>query len=300
MAVPERVPGPAAAAWRVRGSTISLDEPVVMGILNLTPDSFSDGGVHATTAEAVDAGLAMVADGAAIVDVGGESTRPGADSVSAEVEIARVARVIERLAAEGVVVSVDTSKPKVAQAAIDHGAAVVNDVTGLSDVALREVCADTGVGVVIMHMQGVPKTMQVDPHYEDVVSEVKASLERMARAALDAGMERDSIVIDPGIGFGKNFAHNVELMAHLDVLTGIGYPLMIGTSRKGFLGKILEPIRGRTAPHERDGATAATVAMAVAAGVRILRVHNVRLAVEVAHTVDGMVPVDHGKEINRT
>jgi dihydropteroate synthase len=288
-----------STVWRLRESSILLDYPVVMGILNTTPDSFADGGVHLNVDAAVSAGLGMVAAGAAIIDVGGESTRPGASLVSVDEELQRVVPVVEQLAALGVLVSVDTSKPEVALAAIASGAAAINDVTGLEDQRMRDVCADAGVGVVIMHMQGTPRTMQRDPQYDDVVNEVTAYLVEGAEAAIDAGIASDAIVIDPGIGFGKTFGHNIELMRSLDVFVDTGLPVLLGTSRKGFLGTILESVRGATSPHERDGATAASVAVAVASGVKILRVHNVPLAVEVAHTANAIVPRDHGEETNR-
>lgn len=286
--------------WKLKEASIRFDQPIVMGIINVTPDSFSDDGTHADVDAAVARGRQMVASGATIVDVGGESTRPGASLVSVDAEIGRVVPVIERLTSDGVLVSVDTSKPDVATAAIEAGAVVVNDITGLEDEKMRSVCAEAGVGVVLMHMQGTPRTMQRNPQYENVVAEVRDYLLDGARSAIDAGLSRESIVVDPGIGFGKNFDHNMELMTHLDVFCETGFPVLIGTSRKGFLGKILEPIRGATLPQERDGATAATLALGVAAGVKILRVHNVPLAVEVAHTANAMVQNDHGKETNRT
>jgi len=298
IAVPEPVPG--SSAWTIRDSQISLVRPVVMGILNVTPDSFSDGGRYPTLDAAVETGRQMAADGAAIVDVGGESTRPGAAAVSVDEEMDRVALIVERLTTDGITVSVDTSKPEVARAAVGNGAAIINDVTGLGNPVMRAVCAETGVGVVIMHMQGTPRTMQHDPRYADVVAEVSAYLTKRAEAAVHAGISRGSVVIDPGIGFGKTFNHNLELMANLDTFVETGYPVLLGVSRKGFLGKILEPVRGRTAPDERDGATAASIALAVAVGVKILRVHNVPLAVEVAHTVRAMVPKDDGEETNWT
>ena len=293
-------PQPNPAVWKLKEASIRFDQPIVMGILNVTPDSFSDDGTYADVDAAVALGRQMIASGATIVDVGGESTRPGASLVALDAEIARVVPVIERLTSDGVLVSVDTSKPDVATAAIEAGAVVVNDITGLEDEKMRSLCAEAGVGVVLMHMQGTPRTMQRNPQYENVVAEVRDYLLDGARAAIDAGLSRASIVVDPGIGFGKNFDHNMELMTHLEVFCETGFPVLIGTSRKGFLGKILEPVRGATLPQERDGATAATLALAVAAGVKILRVHNVPLAVEVAHTANAMVQNDHGKETNRT
>ncbi len=271
-----------------------------MGILNATPDSFSDGGTHRDPNDAIAAGLHMVESGARIIDVGGESTRPGASLVALDVELERVLPIVEGLASSGVLVSIDTSKPQVARAAIDAGAVIVNDITGLGQVQMREICSETGAGVVLMHMQGTPRTMQREPQYDDVVGEVKRYLIDRARAAEASGVSPTSIVIDPGIGFGKTFDHNMTLMSHLEDFVEMQYPVLVGTSRKGFLGRILEPIRGKTLASERDGATTASVARAVFAGVAILRVHNVPLAVEVAHTAKAMVPKDDGEETNRT
>ena len=271
-----------------------------MGILNVTPDSFSDGGRHTDAHRAIEAGLAMVSDGAAVVDVGGESTRPYAEPVSEADELARVLPVVEGLVASGVVVSIDTSKPGVAAVALEHGAAIVNDVTGLRDERMRTVCAASGAGAVIMHMRGTPADMQDDPEYDDVVGEVAGFLAAQTRRAIESGVAIEGIAIDPGIGFGKSFDHNLELLRHLDRLTHLGYPVLVGTSRKGFLGRILEPVRGPTEPSERDGATAATVAAAVLSGASILRVHDVRLGVEVAVTAKAMVPTSHDEETHRT
>ena len=284
----------------MRGHDLPLSSPLVMGILNVTPDSFSDGGRHRDPAAAVDAGLRMVSDGAAIVDVGGESTRPGAEPVSADVELERVLPVVDGLVAGGAVVSVDTSKPDVARAALDRGAAIINDVTGLRDPDMRAVCAATGAGVVIMHMRGTPRDMQDDPAYDDVVEDVASFLAAQTRTAIASGIPIEAIAIDPGIGFGKTFDHNIDLLRDLDRFVHLGYPLLVGTSRKGFLGTILEPVRGATDAAERDGATAATVAAAVLAGAHILRVHDVRLGVEVAVTASAIVPNSHDEETHRT
>lgn len=286
--------------WQLRGRSLALDQPVVMGILNVTPDSFADGGENEDLDEAVAAGLSMAASGAGIIDIGGESTRPGASLVSLDRELERVVSVAEKLASHGVLVSVDTSKPDVASAALGVGAVAINDVTGLENPKMREVCSDTGAGVVVMHMQGTPRTMQRDPRYGDVVGEVREYLVEGANAAIRAGVSPQSIAIDPGISFGKNLDQNIRLMSNLDRFVDTGFPVLLGTSRKGFLGRILEPVRGPTSPSERDGATAASVALAVAAGVKILRVHNVPLAVDVAHAANAMVPKDHGEETNRT
>lgn len=278
-----------AAVWRVKGHELSLSKPIVMGILNVTPDSFSDGGSYPDVDAAVAAGRDMVAAGAGIVDVGGESTRPYSEPVDADTERSRVLPVVSRLAAEGVVVSVDTSKPDVAEDAIAAGAAIVNDVTGLRSKQMASVCAEGGAGVVIMHMQGTPQTMQDDPTYEDVVTDVASFLAGQSLLALEAGIPIESIAIDPGIGFGKTLDHNLALLRHLNAFTHLGYPVLVGTSRKGFLGKLLAPHRGDTTPAERDAATAATMAIAVLRGVSILRVHNVPLAVDVATTATAMV-----------
>jgi dihydropteroate synthase len=279
-----------SAVWKVGGRDLSLAAPLVMGVLNVTPDSFSDPMLHLDADAAVAAGLAMVEDGAAIVDVGGESTRPYATPVPADTEASRVLPVVEELARRGVVVSIDTSKPDIAARAIDAGAAIVNDVTGLRDREMAAICAAAKVGVVIMHMQGDPTTMQDNPTYGDVVAEVRDFLSRQCLRAIDAGIGIESIAIDPGIGFGKSFDHNLAIMRNLEAFTHLGYPVLVGTSRKGFLGSILEPVRGHTEPSDRDAATAATVATAVLRGASIIRVHNVALGVDVAMTAKAMVP----------
>jgi dihydropteroate synthase len=290
------VPG----VWKLRNRSVPLERPIVMGILNTTPDSFADGGVYADVEEAVSAALEMVASGATIIDVGGESTRPGASLVSVDQELERVVNVVDQLASRGILVSVDTSKPEVAIAVLEAGAVAINDVTGLENPRMRDVCAEAEAGVVVMHMQGTPRTMQRNPRYDDVVREVRDYLVDGATAAISAGVLPESIAIDPGISFGKTVEHNIELIAKLDVFADTGFPVLLGTSRKGFLGSVLESVRGATLPSERDGATAATIALAVASGVRIFRVHNVPLAVDVAHTANAIVPKDDGKETNRT
>jgi dihydropteroate synthase len=261
-----------------------------MGIVNVTPDSFSDGGDHLDPSAAIAAGLAMIADGAAILDVGGESTRPGSVPISADEELARVLPVVIGLVDGGAIVSIDTSKAMVASRCIAAGVHVVNDVSAFSDPAMAEVCADGDAGVVVMHMLGRPATMQLDPTYADVVDEVGQFLDRRVAVAVAAGVALGAIAIDPGIGFGKTFDHNLELLRHLEAFTNRPYPVVIGASRKGFLGTILEDLRGESAAKERDGATAATVALGVAAGVSVLRVHNVRLCADVAVAANAIVP----------
>jgi len=250
--------------------------PSVMGVVNVTPDSFSDGGVNFAPADAVASARRMLDEGAAIVDVGGESTRPGADGVSLDEELRRVVPVLEEL--QGAPVSIDTSKAEVARRALELGAELVNDVTALrGDPALAEVVAESGAYLCLMHMQGEPRTMQADPRYGDVVSEVAAFLAERLEAAVAAGIRDDRICLDPGIGFGKTVEHNFELLRRLEKLTALGRPVVIGFSRKSSLGKLLGD------PQATTGSVAASVGAAVAAyerGATILRVHDVREHVE--------------------
>jgi dihydropteroate synthase len=240
-----------------------------MGVINVTPDSFSDGGVHFDADAAANAARRMRDEGAAIVDVGGESTRPGSDGVTLDEELRRVLPVLERLQGE-VPVSVDTAKAEVARRALELGAELVNDVTALrGDPDLAGVVADGGAYVCLMHMQGEPRTMQRDPQYDDVVSDVASFLEERLRAAVDAGIPEERICLDPGIGFGKTVAHNLELIRRLDVLVALGRPVLIGISRKSTLRKLTGS----------DDLVAASVGAAVAAferGATILRVHDVK------------------------
>jgi dihydropteroate synthase len=250
-----------------------------MGVVNVTPDSFSDGGQYLDPDAAISHGLALVAEGADLLDVGGESTRPGAAAVDEREECARVVPVIAALASTaGVPVSVDTSKAGVARAAIDAGAAVVNDVSaGLADGDMLRVVADAGAGFVAMHMQGDPRTMQRDPRYVDVVDEVAIYLRTRVDAACDAGVDADSVCVDPGIGFGKTAAHNLTLLARLDdLVTAVHAPVMVGTSRKSFIGTVL----GGLPAAERDDGTLATTMWAVDHGASVVRVHAVRAAVD--------------------
>jgi dihydropteroate synthase len=247
-----------------------------MGVINVTPDSFSDGGVHLRVEAAVTEAWAMLDHGAAIVDVGGESTRPGSEGVSAEQELARIEPVLADLA--GAPVSVDTSKAAVARRALELGVELVNDVTALrADPELAGVVADAGCYLCLMHMRGEPRTMQVDPRYDDVVSDVKAFLEERLAFAVAEGIDEQLVCLDPGIGFGKTMAHNFELVRRLGELVAIGRPLLIGFSRKSSLGKIMGD------PGATTGTAAASVGAAVAAfdrGAAILRVHDVREHVE--------------------
>jgi len=251
-----------------------LDSFQVMGVLNVTPDSFSDGGRYLENDAAVRHGLELIEEGAAILDVGGESTRPGAEPVGADEERRRVVGVIEGLAGRGgaVQISIDTSKASVAAAALDAGATLVNDVSALrGDPAMAELVAERGVECCLMHMLGEPRTMQVDPHYDDVVSDVKAFLEERMAAAIRAGVAEDRILLDPGIGFGKTLEHNLELLARLSEIVALGRPVVIGTSRKSFLGRLT----GREDPGERVAGTIATNVLAYERGARVFRVHDV-------------------------
>lgn len=254
-------------AW----SEVCGERPAVMGVLNVTPDSFSDGGQFLDPDAAVAHGLELVAAGADILDVGGESTRPGAAPVEEAEELRRVLPVVERLAAEaGVPVSIDTSKAPVALAALIAGATIVNDVAAGADPAMFDVVADAGAGLVVMHMQGEPRTMQHDPRYDDVVVEVGDFLHDRLAAARDAGIHGDALCADPGLGFGKTGAHNLEILARLrELVDRVDVPLLVGPSRKAFIARLLgDDIVAR------DDGTLATSVWAVDQGARIVRVHD--------------------------
>jgi dihydropteroate synthase len=249
-----------------------LPDPVIMGVINVTPDSFSDGGEWLDPATAIAHGRELVAQGAAIVDVGGESTRPGAKPVTQQEELRRVVPVLEGLADAGARLSIDTSKAAVAAAALDAGATIVNDVTALrGDAEMAALVAERGCDLVLMHMLGEPRTMQDAPRYDDVVAEVRAFLAERMRLAQAHGVAAERIWLDPGIGFGKTIDHNLELLARLGELRCLGRPLVIGTSRKAFLGLMAD---GR-APGERLPGTIATNVLALAHGASVFRVHDV-------------------------
>jgi dihydropteroate synthase len=244
--------------------------PKLMGVVNVTPDSFSDGGLYLDSDAAVAHGEELVRDGAAILDIGGESTRPGAVEVDEAEELRRTKPVIAGLEGKATI-SVDTSKLAVAEAAIGAGASIVNDVTALrGDPEMAALCAERKVGVVLMHMPGNPRTMQDDPVYEDVVDDVKAFLVERVEVAVAAGIDEERIWLDPGIGFGKTLEHNLELLRRLAELRGLGRPLVIGTSRKSFIGKV-----DGSAVDERIGGTIASTVFAAAEGADVLRVHDV-------------------------
>lgn len=264
------------------GSLVFGRRTAVMGVLNVTPDSFSDGGDWIDPDRAVRRARTMVREGADLIDVGGESTRPGARAVRANEEIRRVVPVIRRLAAEGILVSIDTSKAAVARAAFRAGAKVLNDVTALrGDPAMAREAARAGVAVILMHMKGTPRTMQRNPDYVDVVEEIIRFFRESLRIALRAGIERDKMILDPGIGFGKSPEHNLEILRRLDEFRSLGRPLAIGTSRKSFIGRAL----GRRVD-DRVSGTAATVAVAILRGVDVVRVHDVREMSDVARMTD--------------
>ena len=260
---------------------VDLPERAVMGVVNVTPDSFSDGGRFVDSEAAIAHGRELVAAGADLVDVGGESTRPGAEPVGLAEELRRVIPVVEGLAADGAVtVSVDTSKAAVAQAALAAGARVVNDVTaGRGDGELFDVVAHAGAGLVVMHMQGEPRTMQDAPHYDDVTAEVTAFLAERLDVARAAGVRADAVLADPGIGFGKTIEHNLELLARLDSMTdSLRAPIVVGASRKGFLGVLTDTPRAA----DRDDATLATTVWSFTSGARMVRVHDVAATVRIA------------------
>lgn len=274
-----------AGAWEIRGARLSLERPLVMGILNVTPDSFSDGGRFQHPERALERAERMVEEGADLLDVGGESTRPGAPPVDAAEERARVLPVLRLLKARlSVPVSVDTRRAEVARSVLQEGAEVVNDVSALSDPEMGAVVAEHGAGVVLMHMRGTPRTMQLAPRYGDVAEEVADELEGALRRARAAGVAEERVVVDPGIGFAKTAEHNLELLARLEVLRRLGRPVLLGASRKAFIGKLL----GGVPAEERGPGTVAACVAGLLHGARIFRVHDVamvRQALDVAEAI---------------
>ncbi len=266
---------------------LNLNRPHVMGIVNVTPDSFSDGGKYSSTDLAVEHGLALIAEGADILDIGGESTRPGAPPVSLDEELRRVMPVIEALAAVSTVpLSIDTYKPEVMRSAIAAGIDIVNDVRALQEDGAVEIVANSDVGVCLMHMQGMPQTMQLAPSYQDVVSEVVHFLSDRMHVATSAGIAIDRIVLDPGFGFGKTTAHNIALIQHLTEIDAIGRPLLVGLSRKSVLGKIA----GGDEQQRLHAGLAASVISAMK-GAKIVRVHDVKATVDALKIVTAVMPV---------
>ncbi|NUW60310.1 dihydropteroate synthase [Cronobacter muytjensii] len=265
-----------------QGSTLELSHPHVMGILNVTPDSFSDGGQHNTLVEAVKHANAMINAGATIIDVGGESTRPGAAEVSVEEELSRVVPVVEALAQRFEVwVSVDTSKPEVIREAARAGAHIINDIRSLTEPGALEAAAQTGLPVCLMHMQGEPKTMQQAPHYDDVFNDVAQFFEQQIARCEAAGITKEKIILDPGFGFGKNLTHNYQLLARLSAFHRFGMPLLVGMSRKSMIGQLLN-----VGPDQRLPGSLACAVMAAMQGAQIVRVHDVKETVEAMRVVE--------------
>ncbi len=259
-------------------------KPTLMGVVNVTPDSFSDGGMFLDAEAAVAHGRELAEQGAEILDVGGESTRPGAEEVGVEEEVARVVPVVRGLAGVATV-SVDTSKAEVAEAAVDAGASIVNDVTALRGAPeIGGLCAERGAGLVLMHMRGDPRTMQESPVYDDVVDEVKAFLAERLEAAVGAGVDEERVWLDPGIGFGKTLEHNLELLRRLGELRELGRPLVVGTSRKSFIGKVDGSEVG-----DRIGGTIASSVLAMAEGAEVLRVHDVAEAAQAVTVAEAIL-----------
>ena len=281
----------APAGWRTARRTLPLERSCVVGILNVTPDSFSDGGRHGTPDAALAAAVAMCAAGADVIDVGGESTRPGAARPEAEEELRRVVPVVRAVAETGVPVSVDTRRAAVAEAALAAGAEIVNDVSGLAaDPGMAEVVRAAGAGVVVMHMRGDPHTMDARASYRDVAAEVAAELAERRDAALAAGIPREAVVLDPGLGFAKTTAHNLALLDRLATITALGHPVMVGPSRKRFLGAVT----GRPVDR-RDPATAAACVAARLRGARLFRVHDVAAAREALAVADAVLAEREGE-----
>ncbi len=261
--------------WTVRGRTLDLSRPLVMGIVNATPDSFSDGGRYLDPDRAISHALTLLDDGTDLLDIGGESTRPGSLPVSASEELSRVLPVVRSLLSSGrlnsVLLSIDTSKAEVAAACLEAGAHIINDVTALGDPAMSEIVGRFDAGLILMHMQGTPATMQQNPHYEDVVVEVRRFFEERLQACADHGIAAHHVVLDPGIGFGKTDEHNWSLLARLEEFQGLGRPLCLGVSRKGFLGRLLE----REMTERMAGALAVGLDAVRRRAAHILRVHEV-------------------------
>ena len=278
-----------------RGELLLGRKTLVMGVLNVTPDSFSDGGKFFDAKRAVEHALAMQRGGADIIDIGAESTRPGSKSISAAEELSRLLPVLERLRGKlKIPISVDTQKSAVAELTIGAGAAMINDVSGLiNDPRLAEVVARHRVPIILMHMRGTPRTMQTRPFARNVMKDVMGGLKKSVAVARKAGIEKSQIVLDPGIGFGKSLEQNYELLAKLPELARLGYPLLVGTSRKGFLGKTMAR-NGKPAPAgQRIWGTAATVTASILGGAHIVRVHDVAEMVQVARVVDAVVNGRH-------
>ncbi|HCR3228849.1 dihydropteroate synthase [Morganella morganii] len=265
-----------------RGQTLSLATPQVMGILNVTPDSFSDGGTHNTPAKALEHARKMIAEGAAIIDIGGESTRPGAAEVSPEQEAERVIPVVAAIARESDVwISVDTSKALVIREAANAGAHILNDIRSFSEPGALQAAAQSGLPVCVMHMQGEPRTMQQAPHYQNVVREVYTYLEAQVARCVAAGIEKNHIILDPGFGFGKTLTHNYQLLDKLDLFHNLGLPVLAGMSRKSMIGQLMD-----IPPDERVAGSVACAVIAAMKGAQIIRVHDVKETVQAMKVVE--------------
>ena len=282
---------PNHSRWKLRTQTLAITQtPLIMGILNVTPDSFSDGGSYLTAQDAIDHGLRLAAEGADIIDIGGESTRPYSQPVSVQQEIERVVQVVRGIADQSdVPISIDTSKSAVAIAAIEAGAQVINDVTGLTgDPDMLQVAVESGVGVCAMHMQGTPATMQDNPRYTNVVAEVLAYLQQRKACLLDAGIPLEKICLDPGIGFGKTHQHNLELLAGCEAFLELGCPILIGHSRKGFIGKLLNDKDA-----DRDSGTLAISLLMAQKKMHVLRLHQIAPTVAALKVLAGITSQDN-------
>ncbi len=291
MGRPDRPDSHAASPqeWWLREHVLHTDRPLIAGILNVTPDSFSDGGRYRDPEAAIDRAHELVESGADLLDVGAESSRPGAEAVDADEEWHRLEPVIAGSSALGAPLSVDTTKFEVARRALSHGASIINDISGLhADPRLAELAAESGAGLVLMHMRGTPRTMQTDTRYDDLVGDVRRFLERALNRAVQAGCRPEQVVLDPGIGFGKSTEGNLELLARIDAFAALGRPILVGPSRKAFIGQLLD------APtDDRIEGTIGACVMALERGARIFRVHDVsevRRALEIAYRIRETVP----------
>ncbi|MEZ2685599.1 dihydropteroate synthase [Proteus vulgaris] len=275
-----------------RGKELNLSTPQVMGILNVTPDSFSDGGTHNSLNDAVNHAAKLIAEGASIIDIGGESTRPGANDVSIDEELQRVVPVVEAIRQRfDVWISVDTSKAQVITESANVGASIINDIRSLQEPRALEAAAKTGLPVCIMHMQGDPKTMQQSPHYENVMIDVDCFLRENIQRCVDAGIEKNQIILDPGFGFGKNLAHNYQLLAHLSELHHFGLPILAGMSRKSMVGQLLN-----VPPQERVAGSVACAVIAAMQGAQIIRVHDVKETVDAMKVVQATLSAKENNE----
>ncbi|HEK1039384.1 TPA: dihydropteroate synthase [Proteus mirabilis] len=275
-----------------RGRELNLSSPQVMGILNVTPDSFSDGGTHNSLNDAINHAAKLIAEGASIIDIGGESTRPGASDVSVDEELHRVIPVVEAIQQRfDVWISVDTSKAQVITESAQAGASIINDIRSLTEPGALQAAAKTGLPVCIMHMQGLPKTMQHSPQYKNVMIEVDAFLAENIQRCIDAGIEKNQIILDPGFGFGKNLAHNYQLLVHLSDFHHFGLPILAGMSRKSMVGQLLN-----VPPQERVAGSVACAVIAAMQGAQIIRVHDVKETVDAMKVVQATLSAKENNE----